>query len=896
MHKQEDTQQAAELRLAFMRHLPKRLETLRRRGLRLCKQGWDINAFSLLLRELQTLSGACGRYGLLDIGERLYALEGFVAPFIARVEIPDSAQSEKFARQLDQLEPLIAHQREEYGEPVAQAVEALTVTHNPSGIYPLLVTPPPQYWKRFGPAPTAVTAPTPSKADTQTPNAFDEAPAATQAAGVPVRAKPRLVKRDRKNAKSAPRVARRNGEQFKVFHLNDSNALARELGLQIEAAGYELSRLETIGELKEVLSAFGPHLVMIDAPFLGALEEIGELVKAARQRLGRQVALMIFSESGELTERLHGMRAGADCFIELPAQAAAVMNRVHELLDADRTDPFRVMIIEDDRSQALFAESILRKAGMKTIAVTDPLSVMDRLESFKPEFILMDLYMPNCSGMELTTIIREREAFVNTPIVFLSGEHDEDKHFEALNAGGDDFLSKPIRPKHLISAVSNRVRRARALGQRITGQNPRDPATGLFQRSYVLDGISAALAAEDSLNRGGGLFYVELEGGAQIRERMGLIAFDTLLNQIGAFLVSKVSNKDMVSRYGDTSFVLLCEHGTEDTLMQLATNLCELTAQEVFEHDGTTLHVNLAVGICSFSAGLGDAGGMLNAAERALNNAWVPGQQRIGVFHLPPAVSTNDADLGLLQRIRDALRTDEFQLLFQPIVSLQGGEEEQFQALLRLRGDSGQIHTASEILPVVERENLVAELDRWVLSHCLRVLTERTRLQRPVRLFANQSIASARDSQRAAWLGQMLETRGLSGEHLVIELNTRDVFEHVRQLARFGAEIGEYGVMLALSSFDANPPALQLLQHLPVKFVKLASRYSGESIRESHVREELRRIVDFAHQRDGKVIASHIEDAQTASLLWSAGVDYLQGDFVQKAAQELSFDFHATTA
>ena len=108
MHKQEDTQQAAELRLAFLRHLPKRLETLRKRGQRLSTQGWDINALTNLFRELQTLAGTCGRYGLLDVGERLFALERFLAPFAEGVALPDAAQSEVFVAQLRELDPLIA--------------------------------------------------------------------------------------------------------------------------------------------------------------------------------------------------------------------------------------------------------------------------------------------------------------------------------------------------------------------------------------------------------------------------------------------------------------------------------------------------------------------------------------------------------------------------------------------------------------------------------------------------------------------------------------------------------------------------------------------------------------------------------------------------------------------
>src|SRR5487761_2442522 len=153
MLKQDDTQQAAELRLAFIRHLPKRLENLRKRGLRLCTQGWDINALSLLFRELQTLAGACGRYGLLDVGERLFAMEGFLAPFMQNVAIPDLAQTETFTMQLTGLDVLIAQHEERHIDPAVTQAAQLTVAPARAGSYPLQVTPPPEYWKRFGPAP-----------------------------------------------------------------------------------------------------------------------------------------------------------------------------------------------------------------------------------------------------------------------------------------------------------------------------------------------------------------------------------------------------------------------------------------------------------------------------------------------------------------------------------------------------------------------------------------------------------------------------------------------------------------------------------------------------------------------------------------------------------------------
>ncbi|MDE1960220.1 MAG: EAL domain-containing protein [Xanthomonadaceae bacterium] len=887
MLKQDDTQQAAELRLAFIRHLPKRLETLRKRGLRLCTQGWDINALSILFRELQTLAGACGRYGLLDVGERLFAMESFLAPFVENVAIPDRAQTEAFTMQLTGLDVLIAQHEERHIEPAVTQAAQLTVAPARAGSYPLQVTPPPEYWKRFGPAPEraanapAATLPRPAAAPAAAA-AQKSSPAPTAAA---ITAIPPAAAPPPEAAVAAPA-----SEQRKVFHLSDGNPLACEIDQKIEAAGYELTLLDRVDELKEVLAAFAPHLVVVDAPFQDALEPVGDMVKAARTRLGRRLGLLAFSDSGELPVRLRAMRAGADSFIPLPVQSGDVMARIAELLDADTADPFRVLIVEDDRSQAMFAESILRKAGMRTLAATDPLAALDHLDAFKPELILMDLYMPNCSGMELTAIIREREAFINTPIVFLSGEHDEEKHFEALNAGGDDFLSKPIRPKHLISAVTNRVRRARTLGRRAQANNPRDPVTGLYQRAHIVDRLNAMLAGDET---DGGLVYIELDGAGRIRERVGLTSFDALFNQIGAFLAAHIGANDLAARYGDTSFVQLCQ-GDADALARLATDLRDRTAREVFEHEGKSLAVSLSFGICAFDAGLGDAGAMLNAAERALVEARTRENSHIGVYRT--AATAVAGGEPLVEMIRAAIKAEDFQLLFQPMVALQSGDDEQFQALLRLRGDNGKLHTAAEILPVAERAGLAADIDRWVVSRCLLVIAERARQRRPVTLFAGQSIEAARDAQRAAWIGQMLETRRLPGERLVLEFRLPEVIAHVREATAFTSALRALNVGVSLAAFDANPASLQLLQHLPANYLKLDQRYSGSALRDPALREELRQIVTRAHDGGRRVIAPLIEDAQTASLLWTTGVDYLQGDFIQQAGQDMSFDFHAATA
>ncbi|REI37667.1 response regulator, partial [Xanthomonas oryzae pv. oryzae] len=82
-------------------------------------------------------------------------------------------------------------------------------------------------------------------------------------------------------------------------------------------------------------------------------------------------------------------------------------------------------------------------------------------QDYHPDLILMDLHMPELDGIRLTTLIRQQPGQQLLPIVFLTGDPDPERQFEVLDSGADDFLTKPIRPRHLIAAVSNRIRRAR---------------------------------------------------------------------------------------------------------------------------------------------------------------------------------------------------------------------------------------------------------------------------------------------------------------------------------------------------------------------------------------------------------------------------------------------------
>jgi diguanylate cyclase (GGDEF)-like protein len=883
------------LRQAFHRFLQKRIDAVRRR-VGLLARGWDVNLLAKTAGDVRELSGAALRFEQAPLSAQLDSLSALLDPLLDSLAAPSADELE----QMRSVAAALVVPRPPREVPVAgtaETAERFELPRAGSGI-PLAVAPPQAFVERFARpvdarAPTVVprTAPaTMISATDLSPELAAELPASMVAAPEVAQDAPTPAVVAPARPAARPRDAAAPGEGRRVYQLTDGNPLATELSQRLEAQGYELAVLDAVDELKEMVRSLTPSLVIVDAAYVDRLEEIGQAVRLARPRSSGRLALLALAPSGDVPLRLKAMRAGVDSFVALPAPAADVMSRVAELLETDESEPFRVMIIEDDRSQALFAESILRKAGMRTCAVTDPLGALDALEEFAPELILMDLYMPDCDGMELTALIRERERFINTPIVFLSGEHDVDKRFDALSAGGDDYLEKPIRPKYLISAVTNRVRRARALNRRVVSVNPRDQVSGLYERAHVIGRVAATLASGEGTNLGG-LLFVIIDGAQAIRERIGLSAFDALLGQAGALLAGLVSGTDLAARYGDTSFIVLAPGHGEQSLLRFGEEIRARFERHLFDIGDKSLTLAVSIGIATFAAGWDDAGAVLNAAERACALARTAPERKVRVFERDAVPASADEAEGLLAAINDALRYDRFQLLFQPIASLHGSSEEQFQVLLRLRGDRGRLYTAAEVVPVAESAGLIGQVDRWVLSRCLMVLQERDRIDRPVRLFVSQSVGSLADTQRLGWLTQQLAQRQLVPDRLVLEFRAQEALSRLREVGAFVAQARAAGFGVGLTGYEGTAAMQQMLQHLEVDYLKLAGRYVGEG---PETRRDLQEVIAFAHQRAMRVIAPLVEDARTAAGLWTSGVDFIQGDFVQQATQDLEFDFRAS--
>ena len=558
---------------------------------------------------------------------------------------------------------------------------------------------------------------------------------------------------------------------------------------------------------------------------------------------------------------------------EAPAAAAP---QAPEPVDPE--SPYRVLIVEDDRGQALFAQSVLHGAGMQAEVQMQSDGLLDAMRRFRPDLVLMDLHMPGKDGMSLTMLLRQQPEYLHLPIVFLTGDPDPERQFEVLESGADDFLNKPIRPRHLIAAVSNRIQRARQRNQALQAPRPSvNSDTGLPTRTFVLQHLADSLQRQSR----GGLFFVEVNSALSLRERYGYAVFEHLMNQAGRQLAAAASPHP-VARLNDNSFLMLADSVDEATLPALAQQVRDGLGSHDFQtRANEVLKLRSSVGYTALSLGFADAGSALEAIERAVLQARLKPDS---VAEYVPAEVGDDAP-------RISLEDGQFELAYQPIVAVAGSEQAQYQVLLRMRQPDGSLLPASQVIPAAELAGGIAQIDHWVLEHALFVLAERQAQGPSLRLFVSQSPRSLARESHAQWLLDALRARGIEGTSLVIDLRLADALIHTVTLRQFCQQLMPAGVQFCLSQFEPGAEADALLTQLPLGFVRVSSKYASAHA-DMQLRDQLRGIIDNAHRQGLQVIGQQIEDPQAAAAMWMGGVDFIQGNLVQAVGSELGFDFH----
>jgi len=422
------------------------------------------------------------------------------------------------------------------------------------------------------------------------------------------------------------RVECRVGGMKNVFIPAGDTGVGAELLEQLRVFGITIREVEGVADVERLTSSLGSGLFLVDAGRIdrepGFITEIGRL----KESLGSMLRVIFHADKDDFDIRLKTVRAGGEAFFQLPVDAHRLAEKIDSLFNERETEPYHVLIVDDDPEQVEYNSAVLRRVGMVVSSTTDPSLVISLLVEAKPDIMLLDMYMPQCTGLELAGIIRQNEAFASIPIIFLSVERDLEKQISAIRQGGDEFLEKPIKPEHLIFSIAMRAERTRAMRFYLE----RDYLTGLLNHAT----LSKRLANEVLRARRSGVDIsfakIDVDRLKDVNERYGHLTGDRILRSLSRQLLERLRRTDIVGRFGGEEFGIILPGADCRRAARLIDELRESFGRFPHRFEEAFFCVTISGGIASYPDFVSPAD-MMEAADRALIKAKDGGRDKIVV-------------------------------------------------------------------------------------------------------------------------------------------------------------------------------------------------------------------------------------------------------------------------
>ncbi len=415
-----------------------------------------------------------------------------------------------------------------------------------------------------------------------------------------------------------------------VYLCLQDHARGEQLAQQLHFFGLAAQAFADPAAFLAAMATRHPAAILMDVDFQGSGQGLA-LATELQQQLESRIPLLFFSaHDTDTPTRLAAVRAGGQEFFTHSLDASSLLERIEVLSRVAQYDPYKVLIIDDSRAQATHTERVLNGAGIVTRTLTDPILAMTELAEFQPDLIILDMYMPTCNGPELAKVIRHNDRYVSVPIIYLSAEDDLDKQLDAMSEGGDDFLTKPIQPRHLVATVRNRVARARNLKARMV----RDSLTGLYNHTHTLQLLEDARHRALRIGHPLAFAMLDIDHFKQVNDTHGHPMGDRVIKSLALFLKQRLRKSDHIGRYGGEEFAVVLPDTDAETAWRVLDEIRQRFAEIHFPTAEQNLYCTFSCGIAELQPGL-DAKALSKQADEALYAAKHGGRNRVERYRAP---------------------------------------------------------------------------------------------------------------------------------------------------------------------------------------------------------------------------------------------------------------------
>jgi len=403
-----------------------------------------------------------------------------------------------------------------------------------------------------------------------------------------------------------------------------------------------------------------------------------------------------------------------------------------------------------------------------------------------------------------------------------------------------------------------------------------DVTTGFLQQRYLV----AAIRERCTQPMKGGVrqfAYLKPDRFSEIQAAIGVLSSEDFMAQLAELVRRQLTSTDLCGRFGGNGFLIMLDRGTARDVETWAENVVQRIGDHTFQFDEKNLSATVTVGLGLLppsnpdaSAAIADA---VNAARRGRE---LGGNQMYAVDKSDTDTRVQAYDKIWVKHIKSALMENRFRLVQQPVASLLGEDKGMFDVLVRMLDEQGNEVLPAEFIAAAERNDLMKNIDRWVIGASMSFAANR----KAACIFVRVSKDTILDKSLIGWLETQLKSLKIEPKRLCIQVTEELAMQYVRQTTELSEHLRKLGFRFALEHFGTGRDPLKLLASIGMNFIKVdGSLMQGLSTNQLQ-QQRVKGLVESAKRKGVETIAERVEDANTMAVLWQLGIEFIQGYFI----------------
>lgn len=395
--------------------------------------------------------------------------------------------------------------------------------------------------------------------------------------------------------------------------VSPNQGLAEQLATEAASWGMRSQITSNVVTAREQITNEHPNAVVLDFAAASTLDNNLTLL-AELSACTPPVPALVLTDRQSLIDRVKIARLGGHRVLQQPVTATQVLEVVNQVRQNTRQTQAMVMVVDDDPQVLMALQRLLIPWGLYVSVLDNPLLFLDTLQATPPDILVLDVEMPNISGIELCQVVRNDPRWSGLPVLFLTGHADADTMQQVFAVGADDYVRKPIIGPELVTRIFNRLERSRLLKT----LSETDALTGVANRRKSTQELTQFLEWSRHCHQPFCFAIVKLDHLGHITQQYGHAAGDEVLARFGELLRQTFHSEDVVGRWGGAEFVVGMSGMTKEDGVRRLSDLRKMLRQFEFKgENGTSFRATFSVGVVQYPQN-GDALQLLYRAASAV--------------------------------------------------------------------------------------------------------------------------------------------------------------------------------------------------------------------------------------------------------------------------------------